>query len=252
LLNFDEGGKKRREVPMTHTEAVEQLASERYLLDELAPDAREAFEEHFFDCRECALDLRSSALFIDEAKAELSRIPSQAAVREEAPKSKSGSWLSWLRPSFAMPAFAALLAVVVFQNTVTFPSLRQAATQPRLAPLVHLRPATRGGDHFTVTADRVHGAALQVDFAEPGEIAAQSYAIELRDSQDKLVWTTTAPAQDRAANQVAGDRDQQFSLYLPGAKLRNGAYSLKITGVDAAGQRSPMEEYRFDIVVVGQ
>ena len=31
---------------MNHSEAVEQMTSERYLLNELTPDARDAFEEH--------------------------------------------------------------------------------------------------------------------------------------------------------------------------------------------------------------
>ena len=45
---------------MTHSEAVQQMAAERYLLDELAPDVRDAFEEHMFDCQECALDVEGS------------------------------------------------------------------------------------------------------------------------------------------------------------------------------------------------
>lgn len=233
---------------MTHTEAVEQLAAERYLLDELAVDDREAFEAHLFDCVECAIDLRAGTLFIDETKAALPTIPNQPVVTKRAAKPNSSSWLIWLRPAFIMPAFAALLAVVVFQNTVTFPRLREAATQPRLAPLNTLRPATRGADHPTVTADRQHGAALQLDFPEqPAEIVTQSYSIDLFDAQGKLIWTTTAPA-----NGHTSDEPQQFSLYLPGAKLSNGEYSLKITGVDAQGKSAPIEEYVFDIVVTGQ
>jgi len=45
---------------MDHSEAVREMAAERYLLDELEPEAREAFEEHVFDCPECALDLRAA------------------------------------------------------------------------------------------------------------------------------------------------------------------------------------------------
>ena len=84
-----------REDPMNHTEAIEQLAAERYLLDELAPDAREAFEDHFFDCQECALDLRAGALLIDQAKVELPKAANQAVVKERIAKTKSASWLGW-------------------------------------------------------------------------------------------------------------------------------------------------------------
>ena len=35
---------------MTHTEAISSLASERYLLDEMSDQEREAFEAHYFEC----------------------------------------------------------------------------------------------------------------------------------------------------------------------------------------------------------
>jgi hypothetical protein len=232
---------------MNHTEAVELWAAERYLLDELAPEVSDAFEQHFFDCPECAIDLRACSLLIDETKAELLNLPKQQLAQKQPAKSKSSFWLAWLQPAFAMPAFAALLAIVVFQNTVTLPTLREASTQPRLLPLNHLRPATRGADHFTVAADRIHGAALQVEFAPSTEAPAQSYSFELLDAQGKLLWSTTAPASGRAS-----DQDQQFSLYLPGAKLRNGTYSLQIAGLDAQDHRTPIEDYMFDIVINGQ
>lgn len=231
---------------MNHIEAVEQLAVEQYLLGELTPADHEAFEVHLFDCPECAVDLRAGRLFLEEAKAELPNIHDKPIVQNKTSKSDRTPWFSWLRPAFVAPAFAALLAVVIFQNTVTFPALREAATEPRLVPLSSLHPATRGASHPTLIADRVHGASLQLDFAEPGAIATQSYSIELRDAQGKLVWTTTMPA-----GNIASDQDRQFSLYLPGAKLNNGSYSLKITSVDAQGQSTPIEEYLFDIVVNG-
>ena len=34
---------------MDHNEALQQMAAESYLLNELSHDAREAFEEHLFD-----------------------------------------------------------------------------------------------------------------------------------------------------------------------------------------------------------
>ena len=53
---------------MDHNEAVRLKTTERYLLQELDPEQLEQFEEHFFDCPECALDVRTTAKFLQQAK----------------------------------------------------------------------------------------------------------------------------------------------------------------------------------------
>ena len=45
---------------MEHVEAVDTLAIERYLLEEMTQQERESFEEHFFSCAECAEDARAA------------------------------------------------------------------------------------------------------------------------------------------------------------------------------------------------
>ncbi len=231
---------------MNHSEAVEQMTSERYLLNELAPDARDAFEEHAFNCPECALDLRAGALFVHEAKAQLpGLIASQPRSGMAKASAKRNSWFSWWRPAFAVPAFAALLIVVGYQNFVTFPALRQSANEPRLAPLAPLHSATRGAALPTFTADRTHGVALPVDLVIDPEVApAASYSLVLRDPQGKLVWTGSLPATAPGTGS-----DQSFSLTIPGSMLQSGSYSLMVTSVTAQGGRTPIEQYNFDIVM---
>jgi anti-sigma factor RsiW len=232
---------------MNHSEAIEKMVAERYLLDELPPEAREEFEEHVFDCPECAIDLRAGAVFVHETKAQLPAIatglPAPSRAVKQSPK--PGFWHSLWRPAFAAPAFAALLLVVVFQNVVTFPALRTAATAPHLVPLAPIHSATRGGSHLTITADRAHGIALPVELpVETGLAPSVSYSFELRDPRGTLTWSATipAPAQDSAA-------DQPLSLVIPGSILRSGTYSLTVTNVDAHGERTPAEQYSFDIVI---
>ena len=53
---------------MDHDVVVRQKMTERYLLGELDPDARDEFEEHFFDCQECAQDVIAVAGFVDNAR----------------------------------------------------------------------------------------------------------------------------------------------------------------------------------------
>jgi hypothetical protein len=236
-----------RKDSMNHSDAVEQMAAERYLLDELAPDARDAFEAHVFDCPECAHDLRAGAVFVQEAKVQLPTIAFSAAAPSKAAKSsaKPSFWVSMWRPAFAAPVFAALWLVLVYQNAVTFPALRTAATQPRLVPLTPLRPATRGAAHLTISASRAQGIALPVDLPVVPDLApAVSYSFELSDPKGKLAFSTTVPAPAQGSS-----ADQPFSLVIPGSMLQNGTYTLSVTSLGAHGERIPVEQYIFDIVM---
>lgn len=229
---------------MDHSEALQQMAAERYLLNELTPDAREAFEEHLFDCQECALDLRAGVAFIDEAKAQLPNLtqamPAPQPVRQ--PKVKREWWLGWLQPAFAMPAFAALLLVVGYQNLVTLPGLRASADQPRLLPWTPLRGETRGA-HLAINADRQLGVALPVELPQqPSAGSYASFSFDLVDPQGKLVWTGAVAAPADEASDC-----QRLSLMIPGGMLRNGAYSLTVSGVAAQGERTKIDEYFFDL-----
>ena len=58
---------------ISHEEAVQTLATEKYLLGELHPELRAEFEEHVFNCRQCAFDLWAAATFLAHAKVILSR-----------------------------------------------------------------------------------------------------------------------------------------------------------------------------------
>src|SRR5580698_10263692 len=82
---------------MEHLEAIQLKATERYLLGELSGDLREQFEDHFFNCFECAQDVEAGAIFVDSARQILGRESAQAgtAVRRPA-KPESRGWLGAL------------------------------------------------------------------------------------------------------------------------------------------------------------
>jgi hypothetical protein len=232
---------------MDHTEAVQEMTAERYLLEELTPDARDAFEEHMFDCPKCALDVRSGAAFIAEAKVQLPAI----AMEEAAPK--QGSWQAgkptrlsrWWRPVFAVPAFAALLSVVVYQNLVTMPALHTAADSPHVVPVAPLYGAVRSGSRAIIKADRAQGVALPVDLSTDSDQGKfVSYSFELDDSQGKAAWTGTmkSSSQNSANN-------SQVSIVVPGGLLKSGTYSLVVSGENANGDRSELERYVFDVAL---
>src|SRR5665213_1387112 len=232
---------------MDHSEAVKQMAVERYLLRELTPDEREAFEEHVFDCPECALDLRAGAAFVNEAKAQLpnltASLPAAPSAGSRKPRKDWSSWFSWLRPAIAAPAFAALLLVFGYQNLVTFPALRATVAQPHLLFSIPMHGATRGADHLVIDADRSHGFALPFDFYRDSRAANYaSYSFDLYDPQGKLAWTGAITVPDDLKNS-----DQRISLAIPCARLQNGTYRVSATGIGLNGERTEVESQVFDL-----
>ena len=53
---------------MDHTAVVREKMTERYLLNELEPGVRDEFEEHYFDCPDCAQDISVAAQFVVHTK----------------------------------------------------------------------------------------------------------------------------------------------------------------------------------------
>ena len=225
---------------MNHNEAVKQMAVEQYLLDELTSELRDEFEEHLFDCAECTVDLRAGSAFIQEAKLQLPELvassPAPSPVSRPAARSNTGrvDWFAWLRPAFAVPTFAALLAVIGYQNLSTIPSLRTAASSPRLAPWTSFHTGTRGAARTDVVADRKQGAVVVIELSQ--EIPYANYVFDLYDLQGKRFWTETV-----SGSSQMGSGNGTFSLMLPGAGLEQGNYTLVISGVNAQGARTEVE-----------
>src|SRR5215467_5112941 len=102
---------------MDHESASRTLATERYFLREMTSQERDAFERHYFSCADCANDVYSTFLFLENLRTVLSK-PDKAPAR---------NWLWWLRPLAVGPAWAALglaAMVVSYQNIVTIPALK--------------------------------------------------------------------------------------------------------------------------------
>jgi anti-sigma factor RsiW len=233
---------------MNHDEAVQEMATERYLLDELSPELREAFEEHMFDCQECAFDVRAGNVFLTEAKVQLPAIVTAAAPAESArpeasrePRQTKKPWWSFLTaPAFAVPAFAMLLGVIAFQNVSTIPSLRSAATEPRMLPWSSIHMGTRGAEPTVVQADRKQGAVILIDL--PQQPVYTSYAVDLYDPQGKRIWSQTVTA----SSQNDGGAGT-LSLLIPGAGLEQGSYSLNLAGISPQGARTELGRRALDV-----
>lgn len=227
---------------MDHSEAVELMATERYLLGELTPEQREAFEAHFFECFECALEVRAEAAFLKEAKEQLPQMTGSDPETAERPtpakiETKKRDWFGWMRPVWAVPAFAALLVVIGYQNLATIPGLRSAAEAPRVAPWSTLHVGTRAGAHTTVVADRKAGAVLLIDVPNDGSYSSFGFALE--NPEGKQIWMQTVKAP------AAGDGT--MSLLIPGKGLQEGSWTLTIAGINPEGSRTELERQMLDV-----
>jgi hypothetical protein len=221
---------------MDHTEAVNQLAVEKYLLGELGPEERDSFEEHFFTCDECAADLRATSLFIAQAKKELAQ-PGAAPVAAEKPK-RFFNFAAIFRPAFAVPVMAALLVIIGFQNIVTFPRLKQevaVSSRPQILPSVNLVDGgSRGAEIRTVAATAHQPFLLFVDV--PTEARFTGYQCMLYAPSGKLVWQIPVSAAE-AANTV--------SIQVPAESAEAGVNTLVVEGIPAEGAPVDVVKYRF-------
>lgn len=229
---------------MTHQEAVEQLAIERYLLGELTGESRNRFEEHLFDCAECAADLRESVAFAEALRAELPfSIAAQPAAQtvvlpRREPRRSPLSWL-W-QPWTLVPALAACLAVIVYQSTVVLPGVRSQVATTRtpqiLTPLVLANAAARGAATIPeITATRHGYYLLAVDI--PPAPDASAYRCTLISPQGKALWqvdVTPEQAQDTVTIQV------------PVMTAAEGIDELRVQAVPPTGTAlEPLASYKY-------
>lgn len=221
---------------MEHEQAVQAHATEKYLLGELLPEERDAFEEHLFDCRDCADDLRAAAAFVEHSKVALSA-PDATPVRAAAPAPAKPGWLSWLRPAIAAPVFAALLAVIAYQSLVPGPASQAGRETPMILSSASLIAAnSRGGNTPTVNVSKGNPFLAFLDV--PSDPRFVSYTAELYDPAGAKEWTLPING--------AAVRDT-LSIQMPAVHGGAGTYVLAVYGLGANGERSEAGRYSFEV-----
>jgi hypothetical protein len=222
---------------MDHNEAVSQMLAEKYLLDELPPESREQFEEHFFGCMECAADVKAGAVMIDEMKTVLAQAPVKGAVATKEQGREQSGWFGWLRPALAVPALIVLLAMIAYQNLVSYPPLKTAANTPQLLPWTSVNVTARGATTPSISARAGNGFLLFVNI--PPDAKYSSYVAELLDPAGKTEWTLTMPATS----------EDSYPVRVPGRERADGTHTLVVQGVSATGERTEIGRTPFELHV---
>jgi Putative zinc-finger len=228
---------------MTHEDALEEMAVERYLLGELSDTSLENFEEHLFECSDCAADVKTGMAFIDAARIEL-RTPARVA---EPRIEKASKWTSWFGSPWVLgPALAACLLVLGFQTFVLQPRLKleveSAQTPAVLNPLVLANAGARGESVPEVAAPEHGSFVISVDVPTTGGYS--SYRGSLCAPDGSLLWQTTiSPEQARDA----------VLLSVPTAKVKDGINTFVVQGLSSQGASSgtleSLARYRFSVKI---
>ena len=222
---------------MDHTAVVREKMTERYLLNELESQVRDEFEEHYFDCPECALDVSAGSQFVEHSKLVLAEssepVPVRAASR---PEPARRGWFAWLRPAFAAPALALLLAVAGYQNLVNS-KLQSELRRPQVLPAVSVNVGTWGGGTSTAVPE---GQGLLLLVRIPPDRAFVRYTAEVHSPGGKLEGSftiTPAAGQDK------------WSVTIPRITREAGTYTMAVHGVTSAGETKDLGSTTFQLQI---
>ncbi len=220
---------------MNHSEALQLQAAEKYILGELAPELRDEYEEHYFECEECASDVKAAAVFGDSAR-ELFR-------KRQKERVQIGDWFGWLRPAIAAPALAVLLLVVCYQSFVTIPHLKgpKATQTAGSASFISLLGAnSRGEAAKTFSIQQNAPVILELDIPPSPEFS--SYLCQIQDDSGHGVYEGRVSA---------GDAKHSVHLVVPDGALQARTYTLRVLGqkpaVSEAGSRPEVIRLQFTI-----
>jgi hypothetical protein len=203
---------------MEHHEAVRSRAAERYVARELPPAERDAFEQHFFDCPECAQEVQFEQAFAANLRAVLR----EGLDRSQPVVAGPGFWRKWrqwirVRPVAAFSLGGNIVMAAVLGYVVLAGARHTSAprfTHPYFAP-----GPTHGAEdvHAIPTGETLY----VVRFPSAGA-GAQSYSYEILN----------AAGQREASASLKAPAGQDDSLYLEVQldSLSAGVHTLIIRG----------------------
>jgi len=194
---------------MGHDEAIHRRAAERYVARELTPREEEEFEQHYFDCPECAEEVRWEQIFSANSRA--------LFLEQPAASPKPGfveSLLAWIRPRQAL-AFSLACNALLCGGLIVFMNIR--AQQGALMIPAYFAPGpARGSEVHSLPSGARY---IQVHFPSPGA-SYTSYSYDILSDDGKRA----------ASGSVAPLEGEEHTLYLavPVDRLAAGAYTLNV------------------------
>jgi hypothetical protein len=205
---------------MNHDDAMEMMAAERYILGELEPAERDAFEEHYFECSVCADDVRDSAKFAAGVRTSDAWVKQRTAAR-----------FNW----WATAAASVFAAALGYQSLIVIPQMAEKRDAHAQSARVLMQPQqlnseSRGPSVAVVLARPDEPVLLAIPFTATTQGPHRG---EIHDSRGKQV----GDAFD------VPETGELVPLFVPAGTLHSGNYTLVIRG--AGGQED--SRYRFEV-----
>jgi len=133
---------------------------------------------------------------------------------------------------------ALLLAVIGYQNLVTYPRLMRTMNSPKVYPIAAVNVGTWGSSERVIPIRAGEGVALLVRI--PPEGGYSYYKADLNNPEGKVEWTVTIPATSA---------QDQWSVQVPGTDRAAGRYTLVVHGVTAGGESKDVGRASFELQI---
>ena len=208
---------------MEHRNAIDSMAAERYIIGEMNGEERDAFEEHYFDCPECAMSVRGA-------------VKVAATVRLGDPH---GASLAPRRMNWWAAACIVLAGGLGWQNFV-LPRIARQSDQThvlnvQVIPGQSIPAASRGAERQYKVVDVQAGEPVHLDVPFTPEDVSGPYRGQIYDKQGRPVGNAfdVPPPPENAS----------VAIFVPAGTLPSGNCTLVIRS--AGGQE--VSEYRFEV-----
>jgi putative zinc finger protein len=215
-----------------HEQAIREMMVERYLLDELRPQQRDAFEAHLFDCSACFEQVRAGTEFVHCVREiGVEGVPAP-------PQPGTGGWRRFFGGmDQPVPALAAILLVAAIGFNVYQHQLLSRQKGPRLEWSYTLTGIAHGGgpgQNIEVPRGAVLG--LSVEYQRRGELT--SYGVRILSDSGEV----------RASLPILHDQgDGMAKIMVSSDFLEPGRYSVVVWGRTNDGNETEVGHGAFEL-----
>jgi hypothetical protein len=218
---------------LNHLKATKRKVADRYVLGELTQAQREEFEEHYFECVDCAEDVRAFMALTLNSRSVLADVPDHV---EAAAGRRSLDWLQALR-SWRPPAvyvMAPALAMLALTITTTYQSIiLRSQLVAQAVPQFALHPDARGEESEISVQKQGNFVVLAADL--PGTPREVKWQIRGVESHTPLMGGS-------AAGPPPGS---SLSVLVPASGLGTGQYVLAVRSIETSPEKGSEMLYRF-------